>query len=62
MAKQQKSFIIKHPGSSALSKQQSNIEELNALLNDGWRVFQTCPMSAPNSNFCYALVIIEKED
>jgi hypothetical protein len=42
------------------TEKKNNLEELNALLADGWKVISQKPMGVGESNTAYSLVIVEK--
>jgi len=59
--KKQKAIVIyapnEHPGS------KGGTEELNELLNQGWRVIIATAMAGGGQNTnCYSLVILEKDE
>ena len=44
-----------------LTEKKNNLDELNNLLNDGWKVLSQNPMGVgEGNNAAYSLVIIEK--
>lgn len=42
------------------SEKKNNLEELNNLLSDGWKVMSQKPMGAGETNVSVSLVIVEK--
>lgn len=43
-----------------LTEKKNNLEELNQLLSEGWKVISQKPMSDGQGNASISLVIIEK--
>ncbi|MHA0858510.1 hypothetical protein [Paenibacillus sp. CMAA1364] len=43
-----------------LTEKRNNLDELNNLLSEGWKVLSQKPMGAGQSNAAFSLVIIEK--
>ncbi|WP_276357591.1 hypothetical protein [Cohnella caldifontis] len=43
-----------------LTEKKNNLDELNQLLSEGWRVVSQEPMSGSQSNASMSLVILEK--
>jgi len=43
-----------------LTEKRNNLEELNRLLSEGWKVVSQNPMSGSQSNASCSLVIVEK--
>lgn len=42
------------------TEKKNNLEELNALLSDGWKVISQKPMGVGQTNTSISLVIVEK--
>lgn len=42
------------------SEKRNNLDELNNLLSDGWKVMSQKPMGTGESNVALSLVIVEK--
>ncbi len=58
-------FRISHTGTFS-TKESTNLDEINALLAQGWRVVQMCPTSSPSTDVgaledVFALVVLERE-
>jgi hypothetical protein len=58
-------FRISHSGTFS-QKESSNLDEINGLLAQGWRVVQMSPTSSPSTavgsdSDVYALVVLERE-
>jgi tRNA G18 (ribose-2'-O)-methylase SpoU len=58
-------FRVSHGGVFG-QKESSNLEEINALLAQGWRVVQMSPTSSPSVHVgaftdVFALVVLEKD-
>ncbi|WP_157686468.1 hypothetical protein [Paenibacillus senegalimassiliensis] len=43
-----------------LTEKRNNLEELNHLLSDGWKVISQKPMGTGDGNVSVSLVIVEK--
>ncbi len=43
-----------------LTEKKNNLEELNQMLSEGWKVVSQSGMSGSQSNASYSLVILEK--
>ena len=52
----QKAMVV-----SWFSEKKNNVEELNDLLKDGWKVLSQNPMSGGDRNIALSLVILEKK-
>lgn len=57
-------FRVSHGGVFG-QKESNNLQEINALLAQGWRVVQMSPTSSPSTNVgaladVYALIVLEK--
>ncbi len=51
----QKAFVLYF-----MSEKKTNLDELNQLLVEGWKVASQSPMSNSNLNSSFSLVILEK--
>lgn len=51
----QKAFVLYF-----MSEKKGNLNELNQLLAEGWKVSSQSPMSNSNLNAVFSLVILEK--
>ncbi|MNR66916.1 hypothetical protein D3C85_1906420 [compost metagenome] len=51
----QKAFVLYF-----MSEKKSNLDELNRLLAEGWKVASQSPMSSSDLHTVFSLVILEK--
>lgn len=51
----QKAFIVYF-----ITEKRNNLDELNNLLSDGWKVESQRPMGVGDNNAVFSLVILEK--
>lgn len=43
-----------------LTEKRNNLDELNQLLQDGWKVVSQSPMGVGDGNSAFSMVIVEK--